>query len=337
METNVGQIRILTTELRPVDKKRNLKARLGVGRENYSIPTGIYAIGSPNEKSPVLVTANYKLTVDKLRMELSGLDLWLMIIDTKGVNVWCAAGKGTFSTEEIIYKIQKCKLKKIVSHNQLILPQLGAPGVSAHEITKFTGFKVMYGPVYAKDIKEFLKNNYKATDQMRRVHFDLLERMAVSPIEAIMSIKYLPFIYIFFVLMQLLGKGSESFIRVLQSSLLNTIPYAVAIIIGTILFPILLPVLPFRMFSMKALVLGIVWSGVVVKYSSVFKFGGSTLTNLSNALLLTSIISYLGMNFTGSTTFTSLSGVKKETILTLPVTGVAVLAAIVIMVVEKLI
>jgi len=38
IETNMGQIRVLTTELQPVDKNCNIKARLGVGRENYSIP-----------------------------------------------------------------------------------------------------------------------------------------------------------------------------------------------------------------------------------------------------------------------------------------------------------
>jgi len=73
----------------------------------------VYAVGTPDENSPVLVTANYKLTVDKLREELHGFNLWILVIDTNGVNVWCAAGKGTFSTEEIICKIQKYKLKEV--------------------------------------------------------------------------------------------------------------------------------------------------------------------------------------------------------------------------------
>lgn len=314
-----------------------MKARLGINRDQYAVPAGIYAIGYPDENSPVLVTANYKLTVDKLRMELSGLNLWILIIDTKGVNVWCAAGKGTFSTEEIIYRIKKCKLKKLINHNKLILPQLSAPGVSAYQITKFTGFNVTYGPVCAKDIKEFLVNGYKATAEMRKVNFRLLDRITVSPIESIMTIKYLPFIFMFFILIQFLSNSSEGLIQVLESGLLNTAAYAIGIIIGTILFPMFLPMLPFRMFSMKALPLGLIWSSVVIKYSSVFHFSNSILISISNLLLLTSIISYLAMNFTGSTTFTSLSGVKKETLFTVPAIGVASLVAITLMIVQKFI
>ncbi len=335
IETPIGLINALTTELKRKDILGNLGVRLGIGRDDYRVPTGIYAIGSPNEESHVLVTANYKLTIDKLRKELDGLNLWILVIDTNGVNVWCAAGKRTFSTEEIIYRINKCKLKKLVSHKQLILPQLGAPGVSAHQVTKFTGFKVVYGPVYAKDIKCFLKNNCQATGEMRRVNFNLTDRIAVSPLESVMCIKYLPFVFTFFILMQLIGGTNYSIIQILKSGALNTLAYVIAAIIGTILFPILLPILPFRMFSIKALILGIAWSFVVITYSSVFHFDNSILMNVSNGLLLSSIISYLGMNFTGSTTFTSLSGVKKEMLLSMPVIIISALVGIVLMVVDK--
>lgn len=333
--TSIGVISVLTTELKGIDKIENIGVRLGIGRDDYKVPTGIYAIGSPNEESPVLITANYKLTIDKLRIELDGLNLWILVIDTKGVNVWCAAGKGTFSTEEIIYRINKCKLKKLVTHNQIILPQLSAPGVSAYQITKLTGFKAIYGPVYAKDIKRFLNNSCQATEEMRKVNFSLPERIAVSLLETVRSMKYLPFVFIFFVLMQLLGRANESLIQSMKSGLINTIPYIIAIIIGTILFPILLPILPFRMFSMKASILGIIWSAIVINYSKVFHYDANLMINISNTLLLTSIISYLGMNFTGSTTFTSLSGVKKETLLTVPVLGASTLVGIILMVIDK--
>lgn len=330
IETTIGPVNILTTELKSIDKIHNIGVRLGIGRNDYKVPSGIYAIGSPNEESPVLVTANYKLTVDKLRKEIHGLNLWLLIVDTKGVNVWCAAGKGTFSTEEIIYRIQKFKLKRLVTHNQIILPQLGAPGVSGHQIAKYTGFKVIYGPVYAKDIKEFLINNCKATEEMRRINFSLSERMVVSPLETLIGIKYLPFIFIFFVFMELI---QNDFSQALENGLLNTIPYAIAIIIGTILVPMLLPILPFRAFSMKGLVLGGIWSVVVIKYSNVFYYDNNIILNISNSLLLTSIISFLALNFTGSTTFTSLSGVKKETLIAVPVILTSALVGVVLMII----
>lgn len=336
IETSIGQINVLSTELTQTDKISNIKVRLGIGRDDYCIPPGIYAIGNPDEESPVLVTANYKLTVDTLRIELKGLNLWVLVIDTNGVNVWCSAGKKTFSTEEIIYRIQKFKLKKLVTHNQIILPQLSAPGVSAYQITKYTGFKAIFGPIYASDIKEFLKHDCNKTDEMKRVRFNLKDRLTVSPIEFVMNIKKLALIFIFFSLLQLIGGGNKDLMQSVISGFMNTIPYFIALIIGTILFSALLPLLPFRMFALKALIPGIIWSLVVIKYSSVFHFNSNILVYAGNTLLLTSVICFLSMNFTGSTTFTSLSGVKKETRLMLPLLTFSGILGLILLVSEKL-
>jgi hypothetical protein len=86
------------------------KVRWGIGRMNYKVEPGVYSIGTPDDTSPVLVSANYKLTFDKLRGKLSGLDCWLLILDTKGINVWCAAGEGTFGTDELVARIESSGL-----------------------------------------------------------------------------------------------------------------------------------------------------------------------------------------------------------------------------------
>jgi CO dehydrogenase/acetyl-CoA synthase gamma subunit (corrinoid Fe-S protein) len=62
----------------------------------------------------VLVSANYKLTFDSVRKNLNAFDCWLLILDTKGVNVWCAAGKGTFGTDELVSRINAVGLGEIV-------------------------------------------------------------------------------------------------------------------------------------------------------------------------------------------------------------------------------
>ena len=116
------------------------KARWGINRMGYETEPGLYAVGSPDSTSPVLVSANYGLTFNVLRKNLSGLDCWLLILDTKGINVWCAAGKGTFGTDELIDRIGAVGLSEVVTHRNLILPQLGAPGISAHEVKQLTGF-----------------------------------------------------------------------------------------------------------------------------------------------------------------------------------------------------
>jgi CO dehydrogenase/acetyl-CoA synthase gamma subunit (corrinoid Fe-S protein) len=172
-----------TDQLNFKDVLANFLVRWGVGRMNYKVVPGLYKKGNPDSESPVLVTANYKLTFDSVRKELSGMSAWILVLDTKGVNVWCAAGKGTFGTEELIRKIDSVNIKEVVSHRTIILPQLGAPGIASHEVTKNTGFRTVYCPVYAKDIQGFLKKNMKATTEMRLVNFGIKERLKVIPME----------------------------------------------------------------------------------------------------------------------------------------------------------
>ncbi|MEJ2725164.1 MAG: mercury methylation corrinoid protein HgcA, partial [Deltaproteobacteria bacterium] len=121
------------------DRLGALKVRWGLGRMHYTVDPGLYALGRPNEMSPVLVTANYKLTFDCLRKALPGLDLWILVLDTKGINVWCAAGKGTFGTVEIVQRIKSTHLDRLVSHREIILPQLSGPGVAPHLVKKLSG------------------------------------------------------------------------------------------------------------------------------------------------------------------------------------------------------
>ena len=55
----------------------------------------------------MLVTANYKLSFDSLRFALATIDAWLLVTDTRGINVWCAAGKGTFSASEVCEVVRR--------------------------------------------------------------------------------------------------------------------------------------------------------------------------------------------------------------------------------------
>lgn len=154
-ETKIGRIPVIDSKIKAKDILGAWKARWGINRMHYKVNPGLYCIGNPNQDSIVLVTANYKFTFDMLRKELNGINTWLLILDTKGINVWCAAGKGTFGTDELTRKIISTKIRQLISHKNIILPQLGAVGVQAHVIKRITGLKVIYGPVYAKDIKEF--------------------------------------------------------------------------------------------------------------------------------------------------------------------------------------
>jgi hypothetical protein len=279
-------------------------------RMSYRTDPGLYALGSPSPESPVLVSANYKLSFDTLRSHLEGLDCWILVLDTNGINVWCAAGKGTFGTEEIVRRVQATGLASFVSHRRLILPQLGAPGVRAHDVKAKSGFHVVYGPVHARDIKPFLAADMKASDEMRRVRFGLADRLVLTPMEAIPALrKFWPAAL---VLLAVLGLSPEGIL--FAKSLRDGGPFVllglVAILCGAILTPSLLPWVPGRAFAVKGWLLGaagttifhLLWPGML----------DSPWAVAAAYAAAPSFSSYLALNFTGCTTFTSKSGVKRE-------------------------
>lgn len=297
------------------DRLGSILVRLGLGRNNYSVKPGLYSFGKPGPDSPVLVTANYKLTFDILRSYLGGQDLWLLVLDTRGVNVWCAAGKGTFSTGEVVARVWGSGLSRLVRHRTLVLPQLAAPGVAAHEVTKLTGFKVIYGPVRAKDIPEFLSQGMMATSQMRKVTFSLAERLSVAPIELVQGSKVIPLAYgIFFLGNILAGAGLNSFLLAFW----NLLPIVASYLMGALLVPLLLPLLPFASFALNGLLLGFIPSAMVILWPGRYALAGLFPT-LGMVLLCLTVASFLALNFTGATPFTSLSGVKLETDKALPI------------------
>jgi hypothetical protein len=336
LDSPVGKIRKINTNLAFQDILGGVKVRLGVRRNKYRVSPGLYGVGCPDDKSPVLVTANYKLTFDALRKELSNLNLWILVLDTKGINVWCAAGKGTFGTEELIQRINLVQLSKVVSHKTLILPQLGAPGVAAHQVTKKTGFKIVYGPVKAADIPTFLNNKLKATEDMRKVQFTLKDRLMVIPVEFNHGLKLIPILFVLLLAFNLVNPGEIRFAEAFFQSLANFIPYLVAFVLGTVGIAALLPYIPFRSFALKGLLLGVVWAAIVIKYNSTFQFPDSTLALTAHSLFIISITSFWGLNFTGSTTYTSLSGVQKETIYTIPVVITASLLGLILLIIDKI-
>ncbi len=284
-------------------------ARTGINRDRYTLTPGLYCVGRPSSDSPVLVTANYKLTFDALRKELAGVDLWILVVDTRGINVWCAAGKGTFSTEEIAYQVQRARLMEVVKHRELILPQCGAPGVSALKLKTACGFKGLFGPIRATDIRTFLASGKRADEAMRSVTFSLKERAVLIPLEVFLLLKPLALTLACLVLFSGLGPDLYSLDRALQRGGSIGLVTMVSILAGAILVPLLLPWIPGRQFWVKGLLLGIP-VGIFTLYRFLPFVGWPSVIGM--ALWAMSVSSYLAMNFTGSTPYTSLSGVEME-------------------------
>jgi hypothetical protein len=256
----------------------------------------------------VLVTANYKLTVDALRPSLAGLDVWLLVLDTKGVNVWCAAGKGTFGTAELVHRLEVTGLRRIVKHRELIVPQLGATGVAAHEVKRATGFSVHYGPVLGRDVPAYLAAGRKATPAMRRVPFGWRERLVVAPMELVGVLRPLVGGLLVLAVLDVVRHGSPSL-----HLLADAVPFVGAVLMGGLFVPLLLPWLPFRAFVLKGAVLGAAWALILVLLLPM-----GVLEAMGTVLLVLAITAYMAMMFTGATTFTTLAGVRLEVKRALP-------------------
>jgi acetyl-CoA decarbonylase/synthase complex subunit gamma len=314
------RVRKVPTELNWADTFGSWKARWAIGRMKYTVEPGIYAVGSADADSPVYVSANYKMSFDRLRSNLVGRDGWILVLDTKGINVWCAAGKGTFGTEELLRRIEDTGLGDIVGHRTLIVPQLGAPGVSAHQIRKQTGFNVVYGPVRAQDLPAFLDAGMRATEQMRRVSFPLRDRIVLIPVELVSARKNVVLVAaFFFFLAGLNAKGYSGTLAIsdgTQSVLILLAGFLAAVVLG----PVLLPWLPGRWFAVKGL-----WIGLATLVLGGLLLGrrievlDDRFSMVAWVLMVPALTSFVVLNFTGASTYTSLSGVRREVRIAVPV------------------
>lgn len=322
----------VTTKLSIADILGTMKVRWGIGRDHYRVEPGLYKVGNPKSYSDVFISANYKLSFDTLRKNLDSLNAWILVIDTKGINVWCAAGKGTFETNNLVKSIRESSLEFIVKHRKIIVPQLGAVGVAAHKVKEKTGFRVIYGPVRAADINAFVQAGYKANPAMRKMLFPFHERAKLIPVD-IMYRKYqllLLFVGLFF--FSGLDKTGFLFSKMVETSLFPLVNAVGAYLAGIVLAPLFLPLIPFRAFALK----GAFWGTVVTAILNLL-IPVSLVEGIGLGLINLSIASFMTMNFTGSSTYTSLSDVKKEMKWAIPFQIAFATTGLVLFIISKLI
>jgi len=312
-----AEIRVTDSTITFANRLDHFLARWGVHRTGHRVAPGLWRLGSPAAESPVLASANYTLSFDALRSALAGYDAYILVLDTKGINVWCAAGKGTFGTEELVSRLETAGLAGIVTHRKIIVPQLGAPGISAHEVKRRSGFTVEYGPVRAGDLPEYLMTG-KAEPAMRRVQFPINDRIVLAPVELIQAA--LPAMVVAAGLWFLAGPVAA-------------LAAISAVVAGTVLFPALLPFIPTSDFSTKGLLLGgVVAIPFAVAFTSdtALPVWAAIAGAVIPLLIMPAVTAYLALNFTGSTTFTSRTGVKKEIFRYVPVMACMAVSGIIL-------
>jgi acetyl-CoA decarbonylase/synthase complex subunit gamma len=324
VRTDAGDVPRARTDLDFADHLGTWKARWAIGRNDYKVLPGLYAIGNPIASSPVLVTANYKMSFDRLRSVMTGRDAWILVLDTFGINVWCAAGKGTFGTRELVRQVQGSGLERVVTHRTLVLPQLGAPGIAAHEVRASCGFRVIYGPVRVEDLPAFLDAGLKATPGMRRVQFGLRDRTVLAPVELALGLKTAMLLAAVVVLLGGVGPDGYSLAGVRGNGLFGAAVLLGTFLVSSVLGPVLLPWLPGRAFSVKGAILGMVTVAVIgVLFVGTGTMNVGRIQFTAWALIVPALSSFVVMNFTGASTFTSLSGVLREMRFAIPVQAVA--------------
>lgn len=324
IDTVAGAVPVVAAALRWRDRLGGYGVRWGVGRYTYTVDPGVYAVGEPTHASPVLVTANYKLTFDAVRRTLAGRDAWILVLDTRGINVWCAAGKGTFGTDELVARIAGSGLARIVSHQVLVVPQLGATGVSAPEVRRRSGFRVAWGPVRAADLPVFLDAKMRATAVMRAVTFDFRERAVLVPVETVNLLKLALLITAGAIVAGGIGPGWYAVARAVERVPIVVAAALIALVAGTVAMPLLLPWIPSRLFAVKGAIVGALGGlFLVAAFATV-----ASPASLAAAVIVAVVgASFSAMNFTGTSTFTSLHGVEREMRLVIPWQAAGALAA----------
>jgi hypothetical protein len=326
VDTPVGPVPRVHSRIGSSDILGRWKMRWGIGRDTFRVAPGLYALGAPDANAPVLVTANYKMTFDVVRHDAAGINAWILVLDTQGVNVWCAAGEGTFGTEEVIRRVTEVRLSEVVNHRRLVLPQLGAPGVAAHEVRKGCGFSVVYGPVRARDVCSFLDAGRKASPSMRRVRFSTMDRLVLTPVEITGLMRPAGWASLALFLLAGIGPGIFSLGAAWERGFAAVATLFCGILAGAVVTPVLLPWLPGRAFSVKGGLAG----GVIAACAALWERGVlDTSGSLALFLAMTAVSSFVAMNFTGATPYTSPTGVEKEMRRALPVqAGMTVLAGV---------
>lgn len=151
----------------------------------FPTKTGLRVIGQPGRDAPVFLTCNFDLTVRRVLRALERMDCYLLVANSKGINVWCASGGGILNAHQVISVIKTSRIAEKVNHRILVLPQLSAPGVDVRRVEKETGWHCRFGPVYAEDIADYVAANSIKTDEMRRARFPLGNRIEMAVMWAV--------------------------------------------------------------------------------------------------------------------------------------------------------
>ncbi len=282
---------------------------------SYAMEPGLYFTGPAYDPdAPLLVTGNYLLSVQAVVRGVAGRPVRLLLVDTDGINVWCASGKGRFSAELIVRELSRYDDALLGERPRLVLPKLGLSGVKLQTL-RALGMNPVIGPVHARDLPAFLDDTPLKHRKADRVVFGWRARLFC----------WLPG------LVQYLGYGLAALLALLGVEALGGpgTPLGLLAIVAWLgtTYPLLFPWIPGRRFAVKGLwlggatALGLLGAGWLVG-ASVGLITAAALFTIATAI-------FVGLSFTGNSAVSNYSEVRVEIARFLPLDAVLFLAALV--------
>jgi ubiquinone/menaquinone biosynthesis C-methylase UbiE len=281
---------------------RNISCILRAGSALIPIEPGLYIYGNPSEQSPVMITANYQRTVRLVGSVLQDQDVYLLVADTMGENVWCAARGDKFGLKEVAEVIKATRIQELIQHRKLILPQLAAGGIDHREVKTTTGWSCRFGPIYAKDIPVYLTSGRK-TEKQRTISFNMKERLEMALQQSYFLSK---FFFFWFFLIGIVG--------------INILPQVSLFSIAILLFPMIwlvyiLFALIFHLFPTRSFLRrGIYYGGLLtIIFLGVGNILEYTIIGMSQwAVIGFAIGMFLGMDYSGATPISKPTEIDRE-------------------------
>jgi acetyl-CoA decarbonylase/synthase complex subunit gamma len=121
----------------------------------------VYAVGEPNESSPLMFTTNFSLTYYSLEsdVEASRVPSYILVVDTEGTSVLTAYSGDKLNEKVVAQAMQKHEVAKLVKHRKLIIP--GYVAVMSGKLEEATNWEVMVGPRECSMLPKYLQDVWK--------------------------------------------------------------------------------------------------------------------------------------------------------------------------------
>jgi acetyl-CoA decarbonylase/synthase complex subunit gamma len=129
-------------------------------RRPVAVAPGLRVIGTPDENSPLLVTANFALTYFTVESDLqsSGVNCYLMVVDTEGLGVEVSVAGRQLTAEKVAEMLKSSGVEGKVKHRKLLIPGFAAR--LKGDIEDATGWELLVGPKDSADVKSFLEKHW---------------------------------------------------------------------------------------------------------------------------------------------------------------------------------